>query len=63
VTDRDDDRRDCRYVFRVAVARCDGAQQRERLDVDAGKLQARRPARLDVVVDRLLIGGREQDAP
>ena len=47
----------------VAVARRDGAQQRERLEVDADELDARRAARLDVVVDRLAVGGGEQDAP
>src|SRR5262249_46468117 len=38
-----------------------GAKQSERLEVDADQLDPREPAGLDVVVDRLLVRGREYD--
>ena len=46
----------------LAVAGRDGAQQRERLEIDPDQLQLRDPARLDVVVDRLAVRSRENDA-
>ena len=43
--------------------RAGGAQQRERLQVDAGELDPRLAERLDVALDRLAVGGDEQDLP
>ena len=41
----------------------DGAQQREGLEVDADELDVRLAEGSDVAVDRLAVGGDEQDAP
>ena len=45
-----------------ARPRRDGAQQRERLEVDRRRARFRRLAGRDVVVDRLAVGGGEEDA-
>ena len=63
MADRDDDERRVggRRVRRQRVA--EGAQQRERLEVDAREPQAGLLAGRDVAVDQLAVGDDEQDAP
>ena len=62
VADRDDDERRVgrRRVRRQRVA--EGAQQRERLEVDPGQPDAGLLAGRDVAVDELAVGDDEQDA-
>ena len=63
MADRDDHERrvDGGAPLRQRVA--ERAQQRERLEVDAGQLQAGLLAGGDVAVDELAVGDDEQDPP
>ena len=61
--DRDGDERTRSAAARSAVRGGDGAQQRERLEVDPDDLEPRLAAGVDVAVDELAVGDDEEHAP